>query len=205
MTTPATAPSTIDVSRLPSTTFGSRDMVWWGTLAFLMIEGTTLMVCVVSYLYLARNEAAWPPEHTLRPDVLWPTIHAGLLLASNAVALMVSRAARAFELPRLRGWLAVLIAIAVVSLLLRWNDMLSLNVRWDTNAYGSVVWMTAGFHASLIAAELGELIVMFALLSSSRREDKHFTDANDVAFYWYWLTASWVPLYAMLYLAPWIF
>jgi cytochrome c oxidase subunit I+III len=180
-------------------------MVWWGTLAFLLIEGTTLAICAVAYLYLARNESAWPPEHTLRPDLFWPTVHVALLLVSNAFAVMVSRSARAFDLPRLRRWLAVLIAVAAVSLLLRWLDLLALNVRWDANAYGSVVWMTAAFHGTLIAAELGELGVMFALLSSSRREEKHFTDSSDVAFYWYWLTGSWVPLYAMLYLAPRIF
>ena len=198
-------PSTIDVSNLPSTTFGSRDIVWWGTAAFLAIEGTTLFICIVSYLYLARNESAWPPEHTLRPDVLWPTIHVMLLLVSNVVAMAVDRAARRFELPRLRLGLAILMVVAVASVALRWVDLLSLNVRWDANAYGSVVWMTAAFHGTLIAAELGELMVMLALLSSSRREDKHFTDASDVAFYWYWLTGSWVPLYLTLYLAPRIF
>lgn len=199
------APSNIDVSHLPSTTFGSRDIVWWGTAAFLAIEGTTLFICIVSYLYLARNESAWPPEHTLRPDVFWPTVHVVLLLASNVFAVAADRAARRFDLPRLRRWLGVLIVVAGISVALRWVDMLSLNVRWDANAYGSVVWMTAAFHGTLIAAELGELVVMLALLSSSRREDKHVTDASDVAFYWYWLTGSWVPLYLMLYLAPRIF
>lgn len=199
------APSTFDASRLPSTTFGHRDIVWWGTAAFLAIEGTTLFVCVVAYLYLARNEATWPPEHTLRPDLFWPTVHVALLVLSNVVAFLADKAARRFELPTLRRWLGVLLAVAAVSVALRWQDMLALNVRWDANAYGSVVWFTAGFHATLIAAELGEIAVMLGLLSSSRREDKHFTDASDVAFYWYWLTGSWVPLYLMLYVAPRIF
>ena len=199
------APSTIDVSHLPSTTFGSRELVWWGTLGFLLIEGTTLFICVVSYLYLLRNEATWPPEHTLRPDVFWPTVHVALLLVSNVVAVLADRAARRFALGRLRLMLAILIGVAAISVALRWVDLLSLNVRWDTNAYGSVVWLTAGLHGTLIAAELGELAVMLALLSGPRREDKHYSDASDVAFYWYWLTALWVPLYFMLYLSPRLF
>lgn len=198
-------PSTVDVSHLPTTTFGSRELVWWGTLAFLFIEGTTLFICVVSYFYLLRNEATWPPEHTLRPDLFWPTVHVVLLVASNLVAVQADRAARRFELGRLRLLLGVLIGVAAVSVALRWVDLLALNVRWDTNAYGSVVWFTAGLHGTLIAAELGELAVMLGLLSSSRREDKHYSDASDVAFYWYWLTASWVPLYFMLYVSPRLF
>lgn len=209
MSTPAqngtSIPAQLDVSELPTTTFGSRALVWWGTAAFLAIEGTTLVICVVAYLYLFRNEATWPPEHTLRPDLFWPSVHVALLLGSNVFAVMADRAARRFELGPLRRWLAVLLAVAVVSLALRWNDALALNVRWDTNAYGSVVWLAVAFHGTLIAAELGELAVMLALLSSSRREEKHFSDASDVAFYWYWLTGSWVPLWFMVYVSPRLF
>lgn len=200
-----TEPATIDVSHLPNTTFGSRALVWWGTLAFLAIEGLTLFICVVSYFYLMRNESTWPPEHTLRPDLFWPSVHALLLAGSNVAAVLADRSARRFDLARLRLWLGVLLGVAAVSLVLRWIDLLALNVRWDTNAYGSVVWFTAGLHGTLIAAELGEVGVMLALLSSSRREDKHFSDASDVAFYWYWLTSSWILLYLMLYVGPRVF
>lgn len=195
----------VDVAHLPSTTFGSRDIVWWGTLAFLLIEGTTLVVCVTSYLYLRRAEAAWPPEHTLRPDLFWPTVHVALLVGSNAFAVLADRAARRFDLPALRRWLLVLLAVAAAALVLRWMDFLALNVRWDTNAYGSVAWFTVGFHATLLVAEFGELAVMLALLASSRREDKHYSDASDVAFYWYWLTGAWVPLWFMVYVSPRLF
>jgi cytochrome c oxidase subunit III len=199
------APATIDVSHLPTTTFGSRAIEWWGTLAFLVIEGLTLFICAVAYLYLARNESTWPPEHTLRPDLFWPTVHVVLLAGSNAFAIRADRSARRLDLSRLRRWLLVLIGVALLSLALRWNDLVALNVRWDTNAYGSVVWFTAGLHGTLIAAEFIELVVMVALLSSARRTDKHFSDASDVAFYWYWLTGCWVPLYFLLYVAPRVF
>jgi hypothetical protein len=32
-------------------------------------------------------------------------------------------------------------------------------------------------------------------------EEKHFSDASDSAFYWYFLIRSWVPLYIVVYLS----
>ena len=72
----------LDVARLPTTTFGHRSHMWWGTLGFMLIEGTTLFVCIASYFYLRLNFTVWPPEHTLRPALFWPTVHVVVLLAS---------------------------------------------------------------------------------------------------------------------------
>jgi cytochrome c oxidase subunit III len=199
---PSLQRSTIDVAGLPTTVFGPRDIMWWGTLGFLVIEGTTLFICVAAYFFLWRNEATWPPEHTLRPSLFWPTVHVLFLAASNLLARQLSKAAHALDEHRTRRWLLVLAAVAAVSLALRWQDFLALNARWDTNAYGSIVWLTVGLHATLIAAELGELCLMYALLASERREERHLADASDVAFYWYGLTLFWVPLYVMIYLGP---
>src|SRR5690606_31010695 len=71
----------LDVARLPTTTFGHRNHLWWGTLGFMLIEGTTFVICVASYFYLRLNFPTWPPEHTLLPSLLWPTVHVAVMLA----------------------------------------------------------------------------------------------------------------------------
>ena len=37
----------VDVRHLPTTTFGPRDLMWWGTISFMLIEALTLFVCAV--------------------------------------------------------------------------------------------------------------------------------------------------------------
>ena len=143
MTAPARA---LDVSKLPTTVFDHRSHMWWGTLGFMMIEGTTLLVCVASYFYLRLNFTSWPPEHTLRPSLFWPTVHVIVLLTSILPVVLADRAARRLDLPGLRRWFVVASLFALSFLYLRWQDFLALNVRWDANAYGSIAWMTAGFH-----------------------------------------------------------
>jgi cytochrome c oxidase subunit 3 len=196
--------SSIDVATLPTTVFGPRALLWWGTLTFMVIEGTTLFVCVAAYLYLWRNFPTWPPEHTLRPSLLWPTIGLAVLLVSNIPLMLADKAARRLDLPALRRWMLVALVLAFAFLLFRWQDMLALNVRWDSNAYGSIAWITVGAHASLLVFNALESLVFVAILFSNRVEERYFSDASESCFYWYFLTLSWVPLYITVYLTPYL-
>src|SRR5919112_5144496 len=99
--------SNVDVSRLPTTTFSHRSLAWWGTLGFMVVEGTTLFIAVVAYFYVSRNFQTWPPEHTLRPSLFWPTVQVVLLLASLVPVRLAERARYRIDLPTLRKWLLV--------------------------------------------------------------------------------------------------
>lgn len=194
--------SNVDVSGLPTTTFSHRSLAWWGTVGFMAIEATTLFIGVVAYFYLRRNFQAWPPEHTVRPSLFWPTAQVALLLASLVPTVLADRAAYRIDLVRLRQWLLVMLAFEVASVAVRWQEFLSLNVRWDSNAYGSAAWTIVGLHTTLLLADLFETAVMTVILYSSRRLDRHFSDATDVTFYWYFLVATSIAMYLIVYLSP---
>jgi len=194
----------LDASRLPTTVFGHRSHMWWGTLGFMLIEGTTLFACVASYFYLRLNFHTWPPEHTLRPTLGWPTAHLAVLLVSNVPMVLADRAAKRFDLPGLRRWLTVGCGFAIAFLFLRWQDLLALNVRWDANAYGSIAWTTVGFHSTILVLQVVETLVFTLFMYREDIEEKHFSDASDSSFYWYFLTGSWVPLYVTVYLSPYV-
>jgi heme/copper-type cytochrome/quinol oxidase subunit 3 len=192
----------LDVSRLPTTVFGHRSHMWWGTLGFMLIEATTLLVCVASYFYLRLNFPTWPPEHTLLPSLFWPTMHVAVMLASAVPMALADRAAKRFDLNALRRWLLVSCGFAVAFLFLRWQDFLALNVRWDANAYGSIAWATVGFHGTILVLQVVESLIFTLFMLRDTIEEKHFSDASDSAFYWYFLIGSWVPLYIVVYLSP---
>ena len=194
--------SNVDVSRLPTTTFSHRSLAWWGTVGFMAIEGTTLFIGVVAYFYLSRNFQTWPPEHTVRPSVLWPTVQVLLLLASLVPTVLADRAAYRIDLAKLRQWFVVMLVFEVASVVVRWQEFLSLNVRWDSNAYGSAAWTLVGLHSTLLLADLVETATLTAIFYSSRRLDRHYSDATDVTFYWYFLVATWIPIYVIVYLSP---
>ncbi len=198
------ARSSVDVSGLPTTVFGPRALLWWGTLAFIAIEGTTLFIFVACYFYLSRNFPTWPPEPTPRPSLLWPTITLAVLLASNIPVGLANQAARRLDRSALQRWMLVALGFGFSFLFLRWQDLLALNCRWDTNAYGSVAWLTVGTHASLLVLNALETLVLVGILLSGRFEERYFSDASESCFYWYFMTGAWVPLYAMIYLTPYL-
>jgi heme/copper-type cytochrome/quinol oxidase subunit 3 len=193
---------TIDVSRLPTVVFGSRDLMWWGTLGFVVIEGFTLAVAAVTYVYLWRNFVGWPPLGTQYPSLLLPTLGAVLYAVSVAPAVWLARASKRLDRGAVRVALVILSVLGLAFCILRWFEFVALNVKWNTNAYGSIVWTILGFHATLIVVEAGEVLGMAVLSFTDKMEAKHFSDSNDLAVYWYFLVLSWLALYVLVYLGP---
>jgi cytochrome c oxidase subunit I+III len=196
---------TLDVSGLPEVVFGTKDPNWWGTLLFMVIEGTTLAVCATTYLYLRQNTSAWPPEHVPLPDVLLPTVNMLLLLGAMVPMWLASRAAHRLDAGATGRWLAVGALYSLLVTVLRFWEFAALNVRWDRNAYGSAAWATLGFHTTLLVVDVLETAVMASFFLARIHKEKHFSDASDAAFYQYFLSLAYVPLYVLLFLLPrWI-
>jgi cytochrome c oxidase subunit I+III len=193
-----------DVSQLPRTVFGHRSQMWWGTLGFIIIEGSTLLICVVAYFYLRRNFSTWPPEHVLRPALVIPTAQVILMLASIIPMVWVDAAARRLDLGAVRKGMLICSVLTVVMVVLRWFEFTSLNVRWDSNAYGSAAWAVLTAHSTLLLLEAAETIAFTALMFSDSVEKRDLAGASDNAFYWYFITGIWLPLAAVIYLSPYI-
>ncbi|HYF40153.1 MAG TPA: cytochrome c oxidase subunit 3 [Gemmatimonadales bacterium] len=191
-----------DVRALPRTVFGHRALMWWGTLGFIIIEGTTLVICAVSYFYLRRNYSTWPPEHIYRPDLLIPTIQVALMLASIIPMRAVERASMRLDVGKVRRGLVICSVLIVVMAILRIFEFRALNVRWDTSAYGSVAWATLVAHGSLLFLEVAETLAITVLMFGRRVEERDLSGVYDNAFYWYFLTAAWLPLYVIVFLSP---
>jgi cytochrome c oxidase subunit III len=191
-----------DVRTLPRTVFGNRSLMWWGTVGFIMIEGSTLFICLVTYFYLRRNFATWPPQHIYRPALLIPTIQAALMLLSNIPMRMVDRATRRMDLAAVRTGMVICSVLIVAMAVLRAFEFSALKVRWDTSAYGSVAWATLVAHATLLLLEMAETLVITVLLFQPDVEERDLSGVSDNALYWYFLTGVWIPLYVMVFLTP---
>jgi heme/copper-type cytochrome/quinol oxidase subunit 3 len=191
-----------DVSGLPRTVFGQRSLMWWGTLGFIIIEGSTLFICAVTYFYLRRNFATWPPEHIYRPALLIPTIQAVLMLLSNIPMRWVDKASSRLDIAGVRSGLLVCSLLIVIMCVLRGFEFSALKVRWDTNAYGSVAWATLVAHGSLLLLEAAETLAITALMFGPEVEERDLSGVSDNALYWYFLTGVWIPLYVMVFLTP---
>ena len=193
----------MDLRGLPDVVFGPRDVMWWGTLGFVLIEGFTLVLCAAAYLYVTQNFPTWPPQNTPLPSLVAPTVQVAVMLVSLVPASWTARAARRFDLNAVRIGLIVATAFAIAIVGLRaWELLVSLNVKWDANAYGSVQWLVLGVHGTLLAIELVEIGGMALLVWLAPVEEKHMSDVADIVFYWFFMVLSWLPLYVLCFWLP---
>jgi cytochrome c oxidase subunit III len=192
----------LDVSGLPSYAYGQRSILWWGTLGFCLIEATAFALAVVAYFYLRDRTGAWPPDGFKTPDLRWGTLNTALLLASCLPNKWVKAAAEREDIGAVRLWLSVCLAFGLAFNAVRGFEFGVLNVRWDDNAYGSIVWTLMFLHTTHIVTDVADTAVLAVLMFTRHGRGRRFVDVSENAFYWYFVVLTWLPIYAVAYLAP---
>ncbi|WP_027062597.1 cytochrome c oxidase subunit 3 [Mesorhizobium loti] len=192
----------LDVADLPEHGLGSASQTYWGTLAFMLIEGTGFALSIVVYLYLMSLATQWPLG-TAPPDLLAGTTLTALLIVSLVPNLFLARWARHQDLWKVRIGLIVMTVLGVAPLVLRAFEFPAMHIKWDQNAYGSIVWVMLGLHTTHIITNLVETAVLTALMFSRHGDSpRRYGDVSDNAMYWNFVVITWLPMYACLYWVP---
>jgi heme/copper-type cytochrome/quinol oxidase subunit 3 len=191
----------IDVSQLPTFTFGHRSIVWWGAIGYMVIEAAAFAVVVACYFYLRQQAPQWPLGVS-PPAVLFGTINTVVLLVSLLPNHWTKKAAERLELRKVRIGMVICLLFGIAFSVLRIFEFRSLNCSWDTNAYGSVLWLILGLHTLHLLTETIDTAVLTALVFTNPVEGKSYSDVNDSAVYWYFVVLTWLPLYFVIYWLP---
>lgn len=202
MTVPLVRDTAIDVSALPSLRLGRRSLLWWGNVGMITIEGTMFALLIASYFYLRSDVVHWPPPTVSVPGLGIPLIGLLLLLVSALPMHLSDRAAEQHDRAGVLLWLGIGILFGLAVLVVRGVIFRTLDVKWNQNAYGSIVWTILSLHASHVFASTVESIGLWLYFLLGRVEEKHYLYARVDTLYWYFVVAAWIPLFAVLYLAP---
>jgi heme/copper-type cytochrome/quinol oxidase subunit 3 len=187
----------INVARLPTYVYGSRSMMWWGTMGLMLIEGTVFAITVVVYFYLRSHSQTWPINRA--PELLWGGVNTAIMLGSLLPNWLAKRAAEREDRQGARWWLVACLLFALAFLVVRVFEFGALNTRWDSNAYGSVVWMLLALHTTHLVTDTIDTSVLAVLMFTGPLEGKRFVDVSENAMYWYFVVGSWLPIYAVIY------
>ena len=192
---------TSDVSALPEYAFGHRSLLWWATLSMIAIESTMFALLVVSYIYLKGRVVHWPPA-TPPPALIWGTINTVVLLVSAIPNELTKRAAEKLDVRGVQFWLVICMIFGAAFNVMRVLEFGALNVSWDTNAYGSLIWALLGFHTAHILTDVLDTGVLTVLMFTGPIDEHRFVDASENAMYWYFVVIVWLPIYGLIYIAP---
>jgi heme/copper-type cytochrome/quinol oxidase subunit 3 len=191
----------LDVSGIAPGGFGHRSLLWWGTMGLVIIEGTMFAIAITTYFFLRMRNDTWPPN-VPPPDLRWGTLNLVILLVSAVPNELAKKAAERVDLAKVRLWLVVCLAFGVAFNAVRALEFTTLNCLWNTNAYGSIVWMLIGLHTVHIATDVVDTGVLTVLMFSGPIEEKRFVDVSENSMYWYFVVLTWIPVYGVIYWAP---
>jgi cytochrome c oxidase subunit III len=192
----------LDVSALPSYQFSHRSLMWWGMMGMIAIEGMAFALTVAAYFYLWSQARQWPLR-TPPPDLLWGSLNVVVLLASGIPNHWTKRAAEDGDEDKMRIGLVVCALFGLALIAIRALEFTALNCRWDSDAYGSAVWLLLGLHTTHIVTDVYDTIVLAALFFLAKPlEGRRHVDVSENAMYWYFVLFSWLPIYAVIYWMP---
>lgn len=199
----------LNVSGLPAHGFDTKEPLWWGNLLLLTIETMTFVIAGAAYFYVIQNFNVWPPPRTEAnslldplPGLANPTANLILLIISALVMVWVDRSARRGNERAVKIGLPLCLLINLGSITLRGFEFMSIHVRWNSNAYGSVVWAILILHLMHLIVETAEAFILCVYLFNRPFDPRHRLDITVLAVYWYWVTVIWIPLYIILYIGP---
>jgi heme/copper-type cytochrome/quinol oxidase subunit 3 len=193
---------TLDVSDLPATVLDSRSLVWWGTIVMTVIESTVFAITVGAYFYLRTIANQWPPGKTGPPALSAATINLVVLLISAIPAVVLDRAARRRDLHLVRWMLGVNLIFGTAFLVGRIFEFRALHCMWNSHAYGSITWTLLSLHTTNLLTSLLETAIVLAYFLCRKVDDHYFLDARLDGVFWYFIVASWLPLYAVVFIVP---
>jgi cytochrome c oxidase subunit 3 len=192
----------LDISQVSQNAKESASATWWGTLAFMLLEGTGFALAIAIYLYLMGHTAQWPIRAP-KPDLLPGTILTVMLLASLVPNWLINRWADADNMPLTRIGLVVMSLFGIAPLVPRAFEFAALHTSWDSSAYGSAVWLLLGLHTTHIITDLIDTLVLAAVMFTRHGYNKRrFGDVQDNALYWYFVVFTWLPIYVCMYWVP---
>jgi heme/copper-type cytochrome/quinol oxidase subunit 3 len=191
-----------DASILPDHAFDTRSLTWWGVLGYIAIEGVAFALALAAYFFLRNQEMQWPPS-ALAPGLLWGSVTVGLLLLSEIPNVLLGRAARAENVIAVRRWFIVAGIACFLILTSRALEFANLNIGWDRNAYGSIIWALLLIHTVHLITDFYETMVLTALMHTRHGDEgRRFVDTTEEVFYWHFIVLAWIPIYIVIYWLP---
>ena len=195
-----------DLADLPTHGFGHRSLTWWGVIGFMVIEGTAFALAIAAYFFLMTHEQEWAPRPWNPPGLIAGTLFTIVMLLSEIPNTLIKKAAERYDVATVRQLLPASVAIGALLLVIRGFEFNALNVLWYDNAYGSVIWALLVLHASHVATDWVDTVVLWRLMRTPHGESpRRLVDVEENSLYWRFVWLAWIPIYLLIYWVPRMF
>jgi cytochrome c oxidase subunit 3 len=195
-----TAATAIDESQIHSLT--RPNMVSVGTIVWLSSE---LMFFAALFAMYFSIRAAAPDLWERRTEILnipYATTFTVILVLSSVTCQLGVFAAEKGDVFALRRWFTITFVMGLIFVLGQANEYRHLvheGVTMQADGYGSMFFLTTGFHGLHVTGGLVAFIVYMIRTTMGRFTPAQATSAIVVSYYWHFVDIVWIALFAMIY------
>ncbi len=197
-----TAPgiTAFDKSQIHSMT--RPNMVSVGTIVWLSSELMFFAGLFAMYFNIrATTEGPWPPEST-HLNFWFATANTTVLLASSITCQLGVFAAERGNVYALRRWFTLTFFMGLAFVLgqtYEYSNLIREGTTISSGGYGSVFYITTGFHAMHVSGGLIAFIFLLIRSGLGRFTPAQATSAIVVSYYWHFVDVVWIGLYLTIY------
>ena len=171
-----------------------------GVALFVVSESTFFLGVFFAYFYLRSQAEVWPPPGVGSPTITLAVLNTVISLASSAA---LAYGARSIARDDKRGLTRGVAAAAILGMLfmaVQTVEFSQLNGAAQTSDYGAVFTGLLFFHVArvFLGVSLMLIVLLRAFLGQFSARRRLMVQAT--ALYWYFITAVWLVVFAVLYL-----
>jgi cytochrome c oxidase subunit 3 len=182
-------------------------MVSVGTIIWLSSE---LMFFAALFAMYFSIRAAVPPTgplswqvHTQHLNVYYALPVTIVLVLSSITCQAGVFAAERGDVYKLRKWFVITFIMGTIFVLGQANEyrmLVSEGIKINTDGYGSMFYLTTGFHGLHVTGGLIAFIIFLIRTTMGRFTPAQATSAIVVSYYWHFVDIVWIALFSMIYL-----
>jgi len=180
------------------------NMVSIGTIVWLASELMFFAALFAMYFTIRSVTGAgnWPPEGAALA-VGYSAFFTIILVLSSVTCQIGVFAAERGDVYKLRRWFALTLLMGLTFVLGQANEYRNFvheGTTLSSSPYGSVFYLTTGFHGLHVIAGLFAFVVVLLRSTVGRFTPEKATSAIVVSYYWHFVDVVWIGLYATIYI-----
>ena len=144
----------------------------------------------------------WPPADA-GLDLPYALTFTTILVLSSFTCQFGVFAAEEGDVFGLRRWFAVTLfmgSVFVLGQLYEYTKLVGEGLTVASSPYGSVFYLTTGFHGLHVVGGLAAFCVVLARSAYGRFTSEQATSAIVVSYYWHFVDVVWIGLFAVIYI-----
>jgi cytochrome c oxidase subunit 3 len=180
------------------------NMVSIGTIVWLSSE-LMFFASLFAMYFTIRSVTGlenWPPED-VELAVGYSAVFTTILVLSSVTCQIGVFAAERGDVYKLRRWFFLTLVMGTIFVLGQANEYRNLvheGVTLSSSPYGSVFYLTTGFHGLHVIGGLVAFVVVLLRSTVGRFSPEKATSAIVVSYYWHFVDVVWIGLYATIYI-----